>query len=310
MRKLQPLTFALFILIVAHPKSGFAQGCSDAGFCTIGNLNQQHGTTINRGQKLTLLLPLGVGDENVLIFTPGLQYDHQLSNHWAVQGKLTANYATGNLGAATGLGDIFLSGTYLFDEKKKWKTSITLGTKLPLNLGNLKTDGISLPMQYQSSLGTIDLITGFSIANEHWQFSGGWQQPLSGINRNNFLPEYWNKSEAEKYPPSNDFKRKGDILLRVAYTIHVKQKFTLTTGLLGIYHISEDTYVNANISNNPIIIRGSQGLTLNATLAGFWKVSDHIMIGFSAGAPLLFRDVRPDGLTRSIVVAPEVRWNF
>lgn len=302
--------FTLFILFLIKTGSAAGQGCSDAGFCTIGNLNQHRIDTIKHSQKLILLLPGGIGDENVFVFTPGLQYENQLSRHWAVQVKLTANYATGNLGTASGPGDIFLSGTYLFKERKQWVTSVMLGTKLPLHSGNLKKDGKSLPMQYQSSLGTIDLISGFSVQNKYWQFSGGWQQPLSGINRNNFLPQYWNTNEADKYPPSNDFNRKGDVLLRAAYTFHVHKKFTLTSGMLGIYHLSNDTYINANISNNPIAINGSRGTTLNATLAASWNVYDQVAIGFSAGTPLIYRDVRPDGLTRSIVVATEIRWSL
>lgn len=301
--------FTVLCGILVSQAACYGQGCSDAGFCTIGNLNQSKGDSIHRGQKLSLLLPAGIGDEDVLVFSPGLQYENHFSPYWSIQAKLTANYANGNLGHAAGLGDIFLSGTRSFIGRNGWNTSVTLGTKLPLNTGNLKENGKSLPMQYQSSLGTIDLITGFSISNTHWQFSAGFQQPLSGINRNNFLPEYWNTTEAESYPPSNDFDRKADVLLRAVYTMNIR-KLSVNAGLLGIYHLEEDTYVNANTSNNPISIKGSSGLTLNATLAVFWVVNSSITIGISAGMPLYYRDVRPDGLTRSIVVLPEIRWNF
>jgi len=165
-------------------------------------------------------------------------------------------------------------------------------------------------MQYQSSLGTIDIITGISITNTSWQFSVGLQQPVSGINRNNFLPVYWDTAEAGEYLPSNDFNRKGDVLLRGAYLFTVKQKFSFNVGLLGIYHLVDDTYIDANISSEPIAIRGSQGLTLNTTLAGFWKINKSISLGFLAGVPLVVRDVRPDGLTRSFVLAPEISFSF
>lgn len=304
------LTIGFISALLILNLSAIGQGCSDAGFCTIGNLGHSRANHSLQQQKLSFLLPLGVGDENVLVFSPGIQYDNKLSENWSVQGKLTANYADGNLGSAFGLGDLFLSGTHTFIGKKNWNTSITLGTKILLNLGNLKVDDKALPMQYQSSLGTVDLITGFSLGNESWQFSLGWQQPLSGINRNNFLPAYWDTPEAEKYPPSNDFNRRGDVLLRAGHIFTMKQKFSLTPGLLGIYHLSEDTYIDGNISNGPIPIIGSQGLTLNVTLAGSWNVSEKLTIGFSAGAPVVARDVRPDGLTRSIVISPEISWNF
>jgi hypothetical protein len=299
----------LFILFISGSKT-CAQGCSDAGFCTIGTLKAEQAGDATTNQKLTLLLPIGVGDEHVFVFTPGIQYDNQLSEQWAVQVRFTANYTNGNLGTAAGLGDLFLAGVYSFKKKKSWTTSITLGTKILMNPGNLKEDGKSLPMQYQSSLGTVDLIAGVSVTNQSLQFSFGWQQPLSGINRNNFLPAYWDIPAASNYPPTNDFKRRGDVLLRIAYALRIKDTFSITPGLLGIYHLDDDTYIDANISNDPLPIDGSRGLTLNATISGYWKMSDRFTLGIVAGSPLVARDVRPDGLTRSIVISPELRWNF
>ncbi|QDK77563.1 hypothetical protein EXU85_02705 [Spirosoma sp. KCTC 42546] len=299
------LATALLLLVSKLP--ALAQGCSDAGFCTIGSL-KQHGPTDNKGQKITLLLPVGLGDEAVFVFAPGIQYDNQLSAKWAIQAKLTGNYASGNLGSATGPGDIFLSSTYSIPTKAKWATSLTLGTKLPLDRGNLKANGQPLPMQYQSSLGTVDLITGLSVSNSKWQFSAGWQQPLTGVNDNAFLPGSSPKPEAPAYPPSNQFNRKADVLARVAYTWAITDQLSLNGGLLGIYHLGEDGYTDAG--GKQLYIAGSQGLTLNATIAAWWTVNPKMRIGFTAGTPLVTREVRPDGLTRSIVFAPEISWLF
>lgn len=305
-----PAVFGSILILHLFATTLSAQGCSDAGFCMIGNLDHHPKDSIVQKQKLSLFLPLGVGDASVLVFTPGIQYDNTLSEKWSIQGKLTANYADGNLGRAFGLGDLFLSGTRTRMGEDGWSTSMTLGTKILLNLGNLKADGKALPMQYQSSLGTVDLIVGLSLSNNSWQFSAGWQQPLSGINRNNFLPAYWDIPEAEEYPPSNDLKRQGDVLLRTVYNFTIQKKFSVSPGLLGIYHLSEDTYVDGNLSNEPIVIVGSQGLTLNVTLACSWRATENLNLGFSAGTPLVVRDVRPDGLTRSFVFSPEISWNF
>ncbi|GAB2584006.1 hypothetical protein [Spirosoma areae] len=306
MKTLTTIYLALVLLLLSKLPT-LAQGCSDAGFCTIGGL-KQHGATDTKGQKITLLLPVGLGDEAVFVFAPGIQYDNQLSAKWAVQAKLTGNYASGNLGSVSGLGDVFLAGTYTLPARAKWATSLTLGTKLPLNQGNLKASGQPLPMQYQSSLGTVDLITGLSVSDGKWQFSAGWQQPLTGANDNTFLPNLSTKPEAPAYPPSNQFNRRADVLARGAYTLAIKSRFSLNAGLLGIYHLGEDTYKEASGKSLPIA--GSQGLTLNATLAGWWTVSPKMRIGFTAGTPLLVREVRPDGLTRSIVFAPEISWFF
>ena len=303
---------SVFSLFSFASQRVYAQGCSDAGFCTIGSLNAQKEDSIELGHKISFLLPLGIGDESVFVFTPAIQYDHQLSERWAIQAKITANYSDGNLGNAFGLGDLFFSGLYTIKSKKKMGHVNYHWHETPNELWKtMKSEGRSLPMQYQSSLGTIDMISGISIGDNSWQFAIGWQQPLSGANGNNFLHEDWQDTpKAEKYPPSNGLNRKGDVLLRTAYTIPLKKIFSFTPGLLAIYHLDDDTYIDANVSNNPISITGSRGLTLNMTLAGSWTLSNKLVLGFSAGAPLVFRDVRPDGLTRKIVFAPEIRLEF
>jgi hypothetical protein len=285
-----------------------AQGCSDAGFCTIGNMNQH--TAATKKQKLSLLLSNGVGDESVYVFTPAIQYDNKINAHWAIQGKLTANYANGNLGNATGTGDLFASAIYTLTKKSDWEYSFLLGTKIPLNNGNIRKDSKPLPMQYQSSLGTVDLLAGFSINNKKWFFATALQQPLSGRNRNTFLPAYWNTTAADKYSPTNDFNRKGDILLKAVYNIPSKNKLSLTVGLLGIYHLGEDSYIDGNISNAPIALTGSEGLTLNATGIFAYKVNSIFSLRLSGGVPFVVRKIRPDGLTREFVLTPEIIFNF
>ncbi len=288
-----------------------AQGCSDAGFCTLGSMKpNQVGTENKPSQKLSILLNNGIGDENVYVFTPGIQYDKRWNSRWAFQSKLTGNFASGNLGTATGLGDIYLSGIYSPTTKSKWKTSFLFGTKIPLNGSNLKEGQKSLPMQYQSSLGTFDVIGGITLSNNKWLFAAGAQVPLTGTNLNEFLPIYWNTPEAAKYPPTNDFNRKADVLLKADYLAINTKKLTVHLGLLSIFHLGKDTYINANVSNKPIDIVGSDGLTLNGTFTSRYTISPKLTFGLSGGLPFVVRDVRPDGLTRKFVLSPEIIFHF
>lgn len=297
-----------FMLLFAE---SHAQGCSDAGFCTIGSLKPHSNDSIGlKKRRLSLILNNGVGDEQVYVFTPGIQYDNQLSKQWGIQAKLTGNFASGNLGKARGLGDLFLAGTYSPISKDLWKISFVLATKVPLNTGDIRTGNKPLPMQYQSSLGTVDIISGFTLTNGKWLFATAVQQPLTGSNKNTFLPVYWNTKEANKYLPSNDFKHKGDVLLRAGYEILPSNKWKLNVGLLGIFHLGEDTYIDGNISNNPIAIKGSDGLTLNGTAALWYKVNNKLSFGLTSGIPFVVRDVRPDGLTRQFVISPELSFKF
>ncbi len=288
-----------------------AQGCSDAGFCTIGNFKQHTNETVTKlHQSISIISSFGIGDEGVFVFSPALQYNNTINKQWSIQAKLTGNYANGNLGSAIGLGDFFIASNYTLKSKSNWQTSFTLATKLPLNLGDIKSNGKPLPMQYQSSLGTIDAIAGINVTNKQWQFAFAYQQPLTGINRNTFLPIYYNTPEANKYLPSNDFNRKADVLLRANYLFNSQKKLTVNVGLLGIYHLNEDTYIDGNISNKPLAIKWSAGLTLNATAAAWIKLNSKTKFGVLAGVPLLIRDTRPDGLTRSFVFSPELIINF
>ncbi len=309
MRKTSNITVVANVIFVLCYLSSSSQGCSDAGFCTVGILHQ-FGVASQKisSQKISFFLPVGLGDEKVIVLAPGIQYDKQINSRWAIQGKLTANYTNGNLGTTTALGDVFLSGIYSVKQKFNWATSVMLGIKLPMNSGNLTANGKALPMQYQSSLGSVDLITGLSTANEHWQFAAGWQQPLTGSNKNEFLSVIYDRAEAAKYPPSRHLNRSGDVLLRAAYTYKPLSQLSFNGGLLGIYHLNEDTY--EDYDRNVNAIAGSRGLTLNITIAAMWRLNKNISVGVTAGSPLTARDVRPDGLTRKFVVGPEISWNF
>jgi len=303
-------TLLIILTILTAAQSASAQGCSDAGFCSIGSFKHQQSDESSSRHKLGIQFSNGIGDESVYVFTPAIQYDLRLNNHWAIQAKLTANYANGNLGSAFAPGDIILTGSKTFPLDKKWKLIGTIGSKLPLSSSNLKSNGRSLPMQYQSSLGTVDLIAGLSAVQQKWSFSIAYQQPLTGTNGNNFLHVYFNNSsEALKYPPGNDFNRKGDLLGKASYHF-TKNKWTFIPGLLGIYHLGEDSYIDGNISNKPISLKGSSGLTLNGTLSVFYKANQKVSLGIVSGTPFVVRDIRPDGLTRKFVVSPELTINF
>jgi hypothetical protein len=300
--------FTFSILVLGN---SFSQGCSDAGFCTIGNIQSSSKDSLEENKNaISLLLTNGIGDQNVYVFTPGFQYERGINSHFSIQTKITGNYAVGNLGSATGLGDLFLASTYVLNEKKKFQHSFTLGTKIPLNLGDIRYNNQPLPMQYQSSLGTLDLIVGYKLNFKKWSANVAYQQPITGRNRNTFLPQYINTQAAFKYPPSNDFNRKGDALVRIAYQLISSKKWKWNASVLSIYHLGEDTYIDGNISNSPLKIEGSEGLTVNITSNFSYKINESMSLALGGGVPLIVRKVRPDGLTRSFSLTPELIIHF
>lgn len=294
-------------LMILFLSNAYGQGCSDAGFCSVGPHNDSEDSLKKKYKhRINTNISNGIGDNNVYVLTPAIQYDYKFNNNFSLQSKATLNYASGNLASAFGLGDIYVSGIYKLE--KKWSKLFLLGIKVPLNSGNLKRNGLSLPMQYQSSLGTFDILAGITISRKHWEFSTAIQQPLNKQNGNSFLPQLWDSSSAVNYPPSNGFNRKGDVLLRFKYNFAIGKKIKMNTGLLGIYHLNNDFYQDQN--GNHIELKGSHGTTINITLAFEYKIKEQLSLGFSAGAPIIYREIRPDGLTRSFVFSPEITYHF
>lgn len=304
------LHLSFFFLVLISAKLP-AQGCSDAGFCTMGSIKANPlDSASDAKNKFSVLLTNGIGDQGVFVFTPGLQYDFTSGKHWDFQAKITANYASGNLGTVAGAGDLFLSSTYLLSQNKKIKNSLTIGVKLPLNQSDLKVNQEPLPMQYQSSLGTTDLVLGYSIRVGKFFVNAAWQQPLTGTNKNTYLPYYLNTEVAYAYAPSNQFNRRSDVLLRAGYQLVSKKKFKWNATALAIYHLGEDTYTDSNVQTDPIQIAGSSGLTLNITSMLSYRIGKKFGIALSGGAPLIVRKVRPDGLTRAFSLTPEINFSF
>lgn len=302
------LTGALACAIPAS--QACAQGCSDAGFCSVGTLRHNPVDSTNR-TRLQFTFPLGTGDENVNIFAPAVQLDHQVNDHWAIQGKITGNYASGNLGSAVGAGDLYFAGIYAVPLTGNWKASLLVAWKFPLNGSSLSSHGMDLPMVYQSSLGTVDVISGLSLTNDALGFSVGMQHPLSGPNRNNFSPGDWDTPEAEAYPKTNRFDRKSDVLFRVTYTARLRPGLALQGGLLNIYHVADDTYLDeSGPTSRRQVISGSKGITVNLSGTAWITLGSGLRAGLTAAMPLAARDVRPDGLTRFFIVAPELQWNI
>ena len=185
---------------------------------------------------------------------------------------------------------------------------LSVGAKIPLTDGNTLKDGLPLPMDYQSSLGTIDLIVGLAYGVGGVQLAAALQQPLTQ-NENTFLVKaYAGDTRYADFQPTNQFKRKSDVLLRGSYPIPAGSKFKISPSLLLIYHLGNDEYTGE--LGKKLEIKGSSGLTLNTNVYLDYEVNLHNAFQLSLGIPFIVRDVRPDGLTRSFVANLEYRVRF
>ena len=294
--------FLLFTLFVLRIETVSGQGCSDAGICSLESIKP--GMKISDTQnQFSVGIGYGNADYGIRVITPYLAYTRTF-NKFKLEGRLTSISQSGEETSVYGLSDLFLLLNY--DVLNNMQA--TVGLKLPLMDGNRLLDGLPLPMDYQSSLGTVDLLLGLAYHVGKLQLAAAYQQPLNQ-NSNTFLAEEFPaESGFSRFQSTNNYYRRGDLMLRVSYPIQTGDKLTLTPSLLPIYHLGDDRY--ADLSEQEQVITGSEGLTFNVNLYVDIPVGDNDNLQFNLGAPLVARQARPDGLTRSFVANFEYQIKF
>jgi hypothetical protein len=280
----------------------FGQGCSDAGFCTIGAL-KDNGVSSEQSHAASIAIGvgLGMGLEATSSITSYLEYNHAITSQWNLGAKITGGFYDGDLGSNAGPGDFYLSGTYVPKSAENHKFSILVSIKSPLAASDAKDeDEMPLPMEYQSSLGTFDIIAGLSYQyKKKWEFSTGIQLPVSGVNKNEFL-RFPSDSIEGDYNSTREFERAGDVLLRAGYLFRFQEnRLLVKPNLLAIYHLGKDSYTD--VFDQRQNIENSDGLTLNAGIMLTRIFRNNHQLEVIAAAPLVVREERPDGLTRSFV---------
>lgn len=309
-------TIACLIIAFCCFTNIYSQGCSDAGVCSLGGLKAD----INNYHRsiITLNLQYGLGEQNVKIFTPQLEYLTRLSNKWSLQVKLPFVFASGNLGKVAAFGDITFGGIYQLYKKKNWQLSLNLGAKCPTSFANKKSkddksnpNTLSLPMPYQPGLGTYDALVGLDARyKENITMAVGFQMPVKQLNGNDFdtakVPYY--EKEKKQYFTSAQLFRRPDAIIRIDYRLKFTKNFSLYLGALPIYHLGHDRFTDTfGISH---AIHGSKGLTLNIYSAIDIKILKNYSITLRYAAPAIVRKVRPDGLTRHYVIGLELKYYY
>ncbi|MFD2147872.1 hypothetical protein [Mucilaginibacter antarcticus] len=178
----------------------------------------------------------------------------------AVAGKLTSTYAKGFLGSRFNLGDVYGVVTYRAANTTKHQLRLVGGIKIPLTTANDKNaNGLPLPLDYQSSIGTYDVIGGINyVLHKHLEADLALQLPVIHNNKSSFSPGlYPDESRIKYFPNTNNFERKPDVLFRVGYYINLPANIILKPNLLAIYHLGQDTYLNP--SGQRDVLDGTRG---------------------------------------------------
>ena len=284
----------------------YAQGCSDAGFCTMGALKPDQGYSKRASVKLRSIefsQYIGVTRFKDIIFNYTVDFNIAVgrSDKTTVQVKMPYTYVEGVLKNTHGLGDLSLGLAQNLVSNENYQINLTVGSKLPIGNSNQKLDGKPLPMYYQGGLGTYDVVAGISLISKGWLLAAGYQQSLNRT-YNNFWWSDWEGHEFEEealtYKQSKDLARGKDIMLRVERNFRFSN-FNFNIGLLPIYRINKDTNISRGGVKNKI--DGSDGLALSLLIGGGYQFSINSGIKIMNGFRLQRRPNNPDGLSRELV---------
>ena len=301
---MQKLKFILLTIIICTLgiTNSYGQGCSDAGFCTINSF-KPNGVDSSKlyNKQFKVGTFFGKADNSISVYGSYLEYNSQLNKKFGIDAKITSLAQNGNDISTFGVSDLFINANYKISES----IQLTFGSKIPLSDASRTYKNLPLPMDYQASLGTFDLIFGIGYQISKIQFVAAIQQPLTQNNNQFLAANYPINAELRTFQSTNNFQRSGDVLIRVSYALPINSKLTFTPSILPIYHLKNDQFTDE--FNVKRVIKGSQGLTLNGNAYLDYQINRRNAIQLNVGFPFIVRDVRPDGLTRGFIANLEYR---
>lgn len=285
----------------------YAQGCSDAGFCSIGAM--QHKDTIKHQLIIGSTYEGGFYDladqeKTLAIISPYIQYNTNINRYLSLSAKVNFRYADDGSRCVSGFGDGFLNINYRLElEDDNQEIHFTLGGKAPLSKPDetrnfFLRQNMATPMAFQTTLGTYDLILGSTYKYKKISASLAYQQPLTST-------EDWYYQ---------DYKRQGDILIKPSYHFKPLKNLSIMPSVMAIYRLGEDeitsllnsdgTYnVSATENLQKYKIAGTDGLTINLMADFKYTFAEDYHIGLMAAVPVLNRKTIIDGLKRQYVFA-------
>jgi hypothetical protein len=311
----------ILLLVIGVQVIATAQGCSDAGFCTMGAMkpDQPYSKRIAvKLQSAEISFYRGTTTLTPIVFVATADLNFSIKGRNTFQIKLPYQAVTGRLANTQGMGDISLCFTRNVIHRDNFNVNLSFGGKIPTNRSDKTVKAPTgederwpLPMYYQTSLGTFDLISGISVINRKWLFATGIQIPLNH-NHNQFTWTSWAEAPgdlrpyANEYNQAKDLKRGVDVMLRVERNFRFA-KFNFSAGLLPIYRITRDEFWRSDGEENSPITKvkpkDASGLALSAiaTVGYSFDVRSGVRLLVGHKIDDIQRKLNPDGLTRELV---------
>lgn len=309
---------SLLVLFAATCSTVLGQGCSDAGFCTMGAMKPDQpfnkkvpirlrSMEISFYRGTTTLSPV------VYVATADMSFNIFDSKTF-FQLKLPYQAVSGNFGNTGSLGDISLCFTRNVYSAEKFDVSVSLGGKIPSNDSNLKEPGgAAFPMYYQTSLGTYDAIAGVSLVSRKWLFATGIQHPFNSIGNEfawgEWFPIYEGSDDyVRDYDQCYELKRGTDVMLRAERNFRFA-RINFSVGLLPIFRVTKDEILNTN-TDERTKLDGTLGMALSGIVTAGYSFNTKSGVRLLAGHKITQRDVNPDGLTREMVTTVSYFYRF
>jgi len=252
---------------------------------------------------LTPIVYVATADMN---FSLGPKYTFQL--------KVPFQFVEGQLAKTSSLGDLSVCVTRNIYTSDRFDVNLSLGGKIPTNSSDKSTRGLPLPMYYQTSLGTYDVIAGVSVINRKWLFATGIQIPLNQ-NNNQFVWSAWDgdveQAYVDRYTQSKNLNRGIDVMLRAERNFRLS-RFNFSVGLLPIYRITSDEITNSIGNRTSKDVKGNEGNGLALSVIGTGGYNFNVRSGIKLliGHKVVQREFSPDGLTREFVSSVTYMYRF
>ncbi|MDX2195251.1 MAG: hypothetical protein NW207_02445 [Cytophagales bacterium] len=318
----------------------YAQGCSDAGFCTLGAMkpNQAYSKKINiRVRSIEVSVYYGESRHGLQNVALNGDVNIGISKKFTAQIKLPYQYLKGKLATKDGVGDVSLAVSYNLVGKETYQINLSLGGKIPTGAADatvaddsagVKIKNRALPMYYQTTLGTYDILGGISLITRGWLFATGFQYDITE-NKNDFLWGRWNgsssKSISDNYAKSRQLHRGFDVMWRIEKNLRFSN-WNAYLGLLWIHRITKDTFLD--VDNKRREIEGSDGAAVTLLGGLGYRFDVHWGIKLLGGYGLMDRAYtqyktpainqattdpvkkNPDGLSRAFVITTGLEYRF
>lgn len=302
-----------FLVFLLGASCVYSQGCSDAGFCTMGAMKPDQPFNKKIAVKLRSMeisFYRGTTALTPIIYVATADLNFSLNSRTFFQVKLPYQAVNGRLAKTSGLGDISLCVTRNLYTSEKFDINISVGGKIATNNSDKDVDGRPLPMYYQTSLGTYDFITGISLISRNWLFATGIQHPFNK-NDNQFLWDAWKGTSEEAYingyNQAKELQRGTDIMLRVERNWRFS-RLNFSLGLLPIYRINFDEITGPN--QNRLKLPQAKGLATSIIFTTGYGFNVKSGIKFLIGHKIIQRDQNPDGLSRELVTSLGYYYRF